>query len=40
MVTIVTRISLKEGSEPEWDAAMRERFDAARTQPGWVGGGC
>jgi heme-degrading monooxygenase HmoA len=38
MMTIVTRITLKEGSEPEWDAAMRERLDAARHQPGWIGG--
>jgi len=38
MMTIVTRVTLREGSEPEWDAAMRQRFDAAREQPGWIGG--
>ena len=38
MMTIVTHVTLKEGSEPEWDAAMRERLEAAKNQPGWVGG--
>lgn len=37
-MTIVNLITLKEGSEPEWDAAMRERLDAARHQHGWIGG--
>ena len=37
-MTIVTHVTLKEGSEPEWDAAMRERLEAARGRPGWVGG--
>ena len=38
MMTIVTHVTLKQGSEPEWDAAMRERLEAARNQPGWIGG--
>lgn len=38
MMTIVTHVTLKEGAEPEWDAAMRERLLAARDQPGWIGG--
>jgi len=38
MMTVITYITLKEGSEPEWDAAVRERFDNARTRPGWVRG--
>jgi heme-degrading monooxygenase HmoA len=38
MMTIVTRVTLKEGSRPECDAAMCERLDAARNQPGWIGG--
>ena len=38
MMTIVTRISLKEGAEPEWDKVMGERLSAAKDQPGWVGG--
>jgi heme-degrading monooxygenase HmoA len=38
MMTIVTRVILREGAEPEWDAVMRKRLEAARDQPGWVGG--
>ena len=38
MMTIVTHLTLKEGTEPEWDAAMRERLIAARDRPGWIGG--
>lgn len=38
MMTIVTRVKLREGAEPTWDAAMRERLVAARDQPGWIGG--
>ena len=38
MMTIVTRVTLKVGTEPEWDAAMRERLEAAKDQPGWIGG--
>src|SRR2546430_15991036 len=38
MVTIVTDVHLKEGSEQDWDAAMRERMAAAKKQLGWVGG--
>lgn len=38
MMTIVTHVTLKEGSEPDWDAAMRERLDAVKSQPGWIGG--
>jgi heme-degrading monooxygenase HmoA len=38
MMTIVTHVTLKEGSEPEWDAAMRDRLAAAADKPGWVGG--
>jgi len=38
MMTIVTRVRLKEGSEPRWDAAMRARLEAAKNQPGWIGG--
>src|SRR5205814_529037 len=30
MMTIVTHVTLKKGTEPEWDAAMRERLVAAR----------
>jgi heme-degrading monooxygenase HmoA len=38
MMTVMTRVTLKPGSEPEWDEAMRERLGAARDQTGWVGG--
>jgi heme-degrading monooxygenase HmoA len=38
MMTIVTRVTLREGCEPKWDAAMKERLESARNQPGWVGG--
>ena len=37
-MTIVTRVTVKEGSEPEWDGVMRERLSAARQQSGWLGG--
>ncbi len=37
-MTIVTHVTVQEGREPEWDAAMRERMEAARGRPGWVGG--
>src|SRR6266511_6222356 len=40
MMTIVTHVTLKEGTEPEWDAAMRERMQAARDQPGWSRAAC
>jgi heme-degrading monooxygenase HmoA len=36
MMTIVTHVRVKEGHEPAWDAAMRERIEAAREQPGFV----
>ena len=36
MVTIITQIRIREGEEPEWDAAFRERATAAREQPGFV----
>jgi heme-degrading monooxygenase HmoA len=38
MVSIVTSVRLKQGSEREWDDAMRERMVAAGRQPGWIGG--
>ena len=38
MITVITYTTLKEGSEPEWDAAMGERLENARRRPGWVRG--
>jgi heme-degrading monooxygenase HmoA len=35
-VTIVSRARLAVGAEPAWDAAFRDRAEAARSQPGWV----
>ena len=37
-MTIVTLVTLEEGSEPEWDAAMRQRLEAVKGQPGWISG--
>src|SRR5581483_1458613 len=36
MMTIVTHVSINPGLEPAWDAAWRERIEAARQQPGWI----
>jgi heme-degrading monooxygenase HmoA len=38
MMTIVTTVYLNDGTGSEWDAAMRERLSAARSQAGWIGG--
>jgi heme-degrading monooxygenase HmoA len=38
MMTVITRVQLKPGSEPEWDAAVRERLEMAKTRTGWIGG--
>ena len=38
MMTVITRIKLKQGAEPEWDAAMSQRLEAAKGRAGWVGG--
>ena len=38
MMTIVTHITLKPGSEPEWDSAMRERLERVKEHRGWVAG--
>lgn len=38
MMTVITRVTLKQGSEPEWDAVMHERLAAAKARRGWVGG--
>ncbi len=37
MMTIVTRVTIEPGKEPSWDAAFRERVNAVKKQPGWVG---
>jgi heme-degrading monooxygenase HmoA len=38
MVTVVTRVNIREGSEPEWDAVMRDRMGNARARAGWIRG--
>jgi heme-degrading monooxygenase HmoA len=38
MVTVVTEIQLKQGSESQWDRIMRERMAAATKHSGWVSG--
>jgi heme-degrading monooxygenase HmoA len=36
MMTVITHVRIKEGQEPAWDEAFRERAQAAREQPGFV----
>ena len=36
MMTVITHVSLKPGSEPDWDQTMRERLAAAQGQGGCV----
>ncbi len=38
MMTLVTHTSVRAGTEPAWEAAMRDRRDAATSQPGFVRG--
>ncbi len=38
MMTVVTTTRLRAGAEAEWDSAMRERFESARSQAGWISG--
>jgi heme-degrading monooxygenase HmoA len=38
MMTVLTTSRLRAGSEDQWDAAMRERFESAQRRPGWVSG--
>jgi heme-degrading monooxygenase HmoA len=38
MLTVITRLSLKDGAEQEWDTAMADRMNAVKDRAGWVGG--
>jgi heme-degrading monooxygenase HmoA len=38
MMTIVTRVEVKPGSEAEWDKTMHNRLRAAEQRPGWIAG--
>ena len=37
MMTVITHVTLTSGSEPEWDAAMRDRLATAYEREGWIG---
>ena len=37
MMTIVTHLRIKEGQEPAWDAAFRERVQVAKERQGFCG---
>ncbi|MFL6133008.1 MAG: antibiotic biosynthesis monooxygenase family protein [Nocardioidaceae bacterium] len=36
MMTIITRVKLREGSTEQWDRAMHARVEAARGAKGWI----
>jgi heme-degrading monooxygenase HmoA len=38
MLTVITRLTLKDGAEQEWDRTMSDRMRAAERQEGWIGG--
>lgn len=38
MVTVITRVVLRDSQGEEWDAAMRDRMQAAESFDGWIGG--
>jgi len=38
MMTVVTDVQLREGTERQWETVMRERMTAVKEQPGWVAG--
>jgi len=38
MMTIVTHVEVKPGSEAQWDKTMHERLRAAEQRPGWIAG--
>jgi heme-degrading monooxygenase HmoA len=38
MMTVITRVTLEQGTEPEWDEAMRDRMETARSVEGWISG--
>jgi heme-degrading monooxygenase HmoA len=37
-MTVITRVVLDEGTEPDWDAAMRARMETAPSADGWISG--
>jgi heme-degrading monooxygenase HmoA len=38
MLTVITRLTLRDGAEEEWDTTMNDRMKAAESRPGWIGG--
>ena len=38
MLTVITRLTLRDGAEEEWDRTMSDRMRAAEGQDGWIGG--
>src|SRR4051794_41965683 len=38
MLTVITRLTLRDGAEEEWDRTMSDRMRAAEGQEGWIGG--
>lgn len=38
METVITRVTLSDGAESDWDAIMRDRMSAAEASDGWIGG--
>lgn len=38
MMTVITRVTLEQGTEPDWDAAMKDRMGTAESVEGWVAG--
>src|SRR3954453_15705928 len=37
MESVITRVVVNAGSEPEWEAVMRDRMAAAESSSGWIG---
>jgi heme-degrading monooxygenase HmoA len=38
METVLTRVTLNDGAESDWDAIMRDRMSAAEASQGWIAG--
>jgi heme-degrading monooxygenase HmoA len=38
MMTVISTMKLRGGTEGEWDAAISQRFESAHDRPGWVSG--
>jgi heme-degrading monooxygenase HmoA len=38
MESVITRVTVNEGAEADWEAVMRDRMTAAESATGWIGG--